>query len=188
MKRWIAALALALAAVSAAAQQTQAAYEPHVKPGAGQALLAQMAGKWDVVKSFFPANGGEPRKTRGKCTQKMVHDGHFLESEFTWLDDKGKPKSTGTGVSGFDPKTNKFTTFWYDSDQVTMSIRQSDGTFDGKTIVLWATSLDPDRPGRRNVARAHLEDGGKVLYHRHYAIDEKGNERMVIELRMTRRK
>src|ERR1043165_270851 len=187
MKACIAAAPRAPAAAGPSGQRTQAADEPPAKPGAGQALLAQMAGKWDVVKTFFPREGA-PTRTRGTCTQKMVHDGHFLQSEFTWLDDKGKPKSTGTGVSGFDPKTNKFTTFWYDSDQVTMSIRQSDGTFDGKTIVLWATSLDPDRPGRRNVARAHLEADGKVLYHRHYAIDEKGNERMVIELRMTRRK
>jgi hypothetical protein len=34
------------------------------------------------------------------------------------------------------------------------SIRQSDGTFDGKNIVVWATPLDPDRPGRKTVARA----------------------------------
>jgi Protein of unknown function (DUF1579) len=187
MKNAFVAALLLIAAASASAQQTQAVYEPHAKPGAGQALLAQFAGEWDVVKSFFPAKGGDPVKTHGKCTQKMIHDGHFLQSDFTWLDDKGKPRSTGTGISGFDSKTNKFTTVWYDSDQVTMSIRQSDGTFDGKNIVLWATSLDPDRPGRRNVAKAHLEENGKVLLHRHYSIDEKGNERLVIELRMTRR-
>jgi hypothetical protein len=29
-----------------------------------------------------------------------------------------------------------------------MSIRQSDGTFDGKNIVLWATPLDQDRRAR----------------------------------------
>jgi len=33
-----------------------------------------------------------------------------------------------------------------------MSIRQSDGTFDGKNIVLRATPLDPERPGRKTVA------------------------------------
>ena len=44
-----------------------------------------------------------------------------------------------------------------------MSIRQSDGTFDGKNIVLWATALEPDRPGRKTVSRAHLEDDGRLL-------------------------
>jgi hypothetical protein len=68
-----------------------------------------------------------------------------------------------------------------------MSIRQSDGTFDGKNIILWATPLEPDRPGRKAVARAHLEEDGRVLLHRHFLIDDKGNERMMIELRLTRK-
>jgi hypothetical protein len=76
---------------------------------------------------------------------------------------------------------------WYDSRQTSMSIRQSDGTFDGKEIVLYATSLDPDRPGRRTVARAHLEENGRVLLHRHFLIDDAGKERLMLELRMTRK-
>lgn len=176
--------------VSASAQeaerQSQAAYEPPVGPGAGQKLLSQFVGDWKVVKTFFPAKG-EPRKSNGTCKQRMIHEGRFLQSDFTFEDGKGQ-KSTGTGISGFDPKTNRFTTVWYDSRQTTMSIRQSDGTFDGKEIVLYATSLDPDRPGRRTVARAHLEDNGRVLLHRHYVIEDNGTERLMIELRLTKKK
>ena len=62
----------------------------------------------------------------------MVQSGKFLESDFTFFGSDGI-KSTGTGISGFDSKTNRFTTVWYDSRQTTMSIRQSGGTFDGKT-------------------------------------------------------
>jgi hypothetical protein len=165
--------------------EAQNSYEPRGGTGAGQKLLSEFAGEWDVVKTFFPAKG-EPVQTRGTCTQKMVRDGHFLESDFTFFEKDGS-KSTGTGISGFDPKTNRFTTVWYDSRQTTFSIRQSDGTFDGKEIVLHATNLDPDRPGRRTVARAHLEDNGRVLLHRHFLIDDAGKERMMIELRMTRK-
>lgn len=59
--------------------------------------------------------------------------------------------------------------------------------FDGKNIVLWSTALDPDNPGRKTAARAHLEQDGHLLLHRHFLIDGKGNERMMIELRMTRK-
>jgi len=183
MKAWI--ITLLFIAAAAFAQQSQERYEPSQKTGAGQALLAKFAGDWKVEKTFFPAKG-DPIKSRGECKQTMIQGGHFLQSDFTFYDAKGH-KSTGTGISGFDPKTNKFTTVWYDSRQTTMSIRQSDGTFDGKNIVLWATALDPDQPGRRTVARAHLEDNGRVLLHRHYLIDEKGGERLMIELRMTRK-
>jgi len=68
-----------------------------------------------------------------------------------------------------------------------MSIRQSDGTFDGKNIVLWDTPLDTEHPGGRTVARTHLEEDGRVLIHRHFLINNKGEERMIIELRLTRK-
>jgi hypothetical protein len=184
--------AMAISSLSLIAQkpqkpgEAQNSYEPRATIGAGQVLLAKFAGDWDVVKTFYPANGGAPVVTKGECRQVMVQDGHFLESNFTFFDRDGK-KSTGVGVSGFDAQTNRFTTVWYDSRQTSMSIRQSDGTFDGKEIVLYATSLDPDRPGRRTVARAHLEDDGRVLLHRHFLIEDNGKERMMIELRMTRK-
>ncbi|MGB6383868.1 MAG: DUF1579 family protein [Terriglobales bacterium] len=188
MKTWI--TAILLIATAAVAQQTHNQYEPPNTPGAGQKLLAQFAGDWDVVKTFFPMNGGpmngKPIVTKGTCKQYMIEDGKFLQSDFIFFNADGT-KGTGTGISGFDSKTNRFTTVWYDSRQTTMSIRQSDGTFDGKNIVLWDTPLDSEHPGRKTVARAHLEEDGRVLLHRHFVIDDKGEERMMIELRMTRK-
>jgi hypothetical protein len=178
-------IAILLIAGAAVAQQTHNQYEPANTAGAGQKLLVQMAGDWDVVKTFFPANG-KPVVTKATCKQYMIQDGKFLQSDFTFINSDGT-QSTGTGISGFDPKTNRFTTVWYDSRQTTMSIRQSDGTFDGKNIVLWATALDTEHPGHKTVARAHLEDEGRLLLHRHFLIDDKGKERMMIELRMTRK-
>jgi hypothetical protein len=183
MNKWIATTFLI--ANAAVAQQSHKEYEPPAAAGVGQRLLAQFAGDWEMVKTFFPANG-KPTVTKGTCKQFMVQDGKFLESDFTFFNEDGT-KSTGVGISGFDSKTNRFTTVWYDSQKTTMSIRQSDGTFDGKNIILWATALDPDRPGRKTVARAHLEDNGHILIHRHFAIDDKGAERLVIEWRMARK-
>jgi hypothetical protein len=158
MKKLITA-ALLIATV-AAAQKSHNQYEPPNAPGAGQNLLAQFAGNWEVVKTFFPMNG-KPIVTRGECKQYMVQGGKFLESDFTFFGSDGI-KSTGTEISGFDSKTNRFTAVWYDSRQTTMSIRQCDGTFDGKNIVLWDTPLTPDHPGRKTVARAHLEEDSRV--------------------------
>jgi hypothetical protein len=183
MRKWI--IAALLFAPVAIAQQTHKEYEPPSGAGAGQKLLAQFAGDWDMDKTFFPPNG-KPVVSKGTCKQYMIQDGKFLQSDFVFFEADGS-KSTGTGISGFDPKTNRFTTVWYDSQKTTMSIRQSDGTFDGTTIALWATGLDPDRPGRKTVARAHLEENGRVLVHRHYLIDDKGNERLMLEWRMTRK-
>jgi opacity protein-like surface antigen len=185
MKKWITATSLVALATIAVAQEAQNQYEPPNAAGAGQKLLAQLTGDWEVAKTFFPSNGKQIVKN-GTCKQYMVQDGKFLQSDFTFLNPDGT-RSTGAGISGFDPKTNRFTTVWYDSRQTTMSIRQSDGTFDGKNIVLWSTPLDPDRPGRKTVVRAHLEEGGRLLLYRHFLIDDKADERMVFEIRMTRK-
>ena len=117
---WVTAILLITAA--AVAQQTHNQYEPPNAAGAGQKLLAQFVGDWDVVKSFFPVNG-KPIVTKATCKQYMIQNGKFLQSDFTFFNADGT-KSTGTGISGFDPKTNRFTTVWYDSRQTTMSIRQ----------------------------------------------------------------
>ena len=183
IKIWI--IATLLMATAAIAQQTHDQYEPSNAPGAGQKLLAQFAGDWDVVKTFFPMEG-KPRETKGTCKQFMIQDGKFLQSDFTFFEADGS-KTTGTGISGFDSKTNRFTTVWYDSHQTTMSIRQSDGTFDGKNIVLWTTPLDTEHPGRKTVARAHLEEDGRVLLHRHFLLKDKGEEQLMIEFRLTRK-
>src|SRR5205823_2083862 len=59
------------------AQQTHKQYEPANAAGAGQKLLAQFVGEWDVVKTFFPMNG-KPIVTKATCKQYMVKDGKFL--------------------------------------------------------------------------------------------------------------
>jgi hypothetical protein len=166
-------------------EEAQNAYEPRTGPGAGQALLARFAGAWEVVKTFYPFTG-EPVRTAGECRQQMVHDGHYLQSDFDFKDKSGGT-TTGTGISGFDPRSGKFTTVWFDSRGTTMSLRQSDGAFDGKEIVLYAASLDGAGPSRRSITRSHLEEDGRVLVHRHYLVQEDGKERLMMELRMTRK-
>ena len=195
LSAWSAIGALAILAAAGRAQtpprpaaprhDAQNAYEPRTGPGAGQVLLARFAGDWDVVKTFYPQRG-EPVRTAGECRQAMIHDGHFLQSDFTFADRDGG-KTTGTGISGFDAKSGKFTTVWFDSRGTTMSMRQSEGAFDGKEIVLYAAALGGSSPERRSITRTHLEADGRVLIHRHFLIQADGKERLMMELRLTRK-
>src|SRR3954468_4671593 len=89
MKRALLLAAAILLVRPLTAQETHAAYERGGKPGAGQALLAQFAGDWTMVKTFFPAKG-EPVVTRGTCHQAMIADGRFLQSDFVFFDKNGK--------------------------------------------------------------------------------------------------
>src|SRR5215470_13753905 len=75
-------------------KDAQARYEPPSGPGVGQEFLSKFSGEWTVERIFYPPSGGAPAKATGECTQKMVQDGRFLESDFTFHTADGK---TSTG-------------------------------------------------------------------------------------------
>src|SRR5262245_46454644 len=116
----------------------QSIFEPRSKPGAGQKFLEQFVGDWDVVKTFY-SRSGEPSRTKGVCRQTMIHEGRFLQSEFTFQQDDAK--TTGLGMIGFEPAADIFTSVWTDSRATRMSLRQSKDKFDGKQIVLFSRPL-----------------------------------------------
>jgi hypothetical protein len=158
-------------------------FEPKSKPGAGQKFLEKFVGDWDVVKTFHPRKG-EPVRVAGSCKQTMIHAGRFLQSEFTFTSNTGP--TTGLGLIGFEPETGAFTSIWTDSRQTRMSLRQSEDKFDGERIVLF--SKEPGgKESRRSRTVTQLEDGGKKLLHRQYAVETGAADRLVMELVMTRK-
>jgi hypothetical protein len=188
MKKWIAVILLVattLIATAALAQQTHNQYEPPNAPGDGQKLLAQFVGDWDVVKTFYPQTG-DPVATKGQCRQTMIHDGRFLQSEFVF-EQRGQ-KTTGLGLVGFDPQTGRFTTVWTDARSTRMSLRQSQGPFDGKEIVLFGRSVEGDTTATRaSRTVTHLENNNNRLVHRQYVAGPNGKERLIMDLIMSRK-
>ena len=165
-------------------QDPQARVEPRSGPGAGQKLLERFVGDWAVTKTFYPRSG-DPVRADGHCRQAMIHDGRFLRSEFVF--DQGGTRTTGLGLIGFEPESGTFTSVWTDSRQTRMSLRQSRDPFDGERIVLHSRSLDGDgKESRRSKTISHLEEGGRKLVHRQYALGPGGEERLMMELVMTR--
>ena len=166
-------------------KETLSTHEPDSRPGPGQKYLEKMVGDWNVSKVFHPRQGA-PIRLQGECRQRMVQDGRFLQSDF--LFGEGARKSTGQGTIGFEPETGQFTSFWIDSRQTSMSVRQSREPFDGTKIVLYSQSLDPRaRTSRRSKTISLLEDEGRKLIHRQYSLGSTGEERLVMELIMTRK-
>jgi len=164
----------------------QAAYEPRSGPGAGQKFLERMAGDWDVAKTFFPRSG-EPARSRGECRQTMIHEGRFLESEFVFVQEG--VKSTGTGLIGFEADSGRFTSVWVDSRATRMSMRQSKDPFNGNEIVLYSAQLEPAAgAARRSRTVTRIEEEGRRILHRQYALEADGKERLMMELDMKRKR
>ncbi len=164
---------------------TQASYEPRSAPGAGQKLLEQFAGNWDVQKIFHPRTA-DPVTTKGECHQTMINDGRFLKSEFVFHN--GQTNTTGIGLIGFEPASGLFTSVWADSRSTKMSIRQGKEPFDGEQIILFSAPLaNGVREARPSRDVTHLADNGRKIIHQQYAINPDHTERLMLELIMTRK-
>jgi hypothetical protein len=171
-------------AQEASQKDAQSSREPRSAPGEGQMLLEKMVGQWDVTKVIHPREGVVVQ-TRGTCRQTMIQEGRFLQSEFTF--GEGNRRSTGMGIIGFEPESGRFTSFWVDSRQTRMSARQSRAPFDGERIVLYSLSLEPQgQESRRSKTITQLEDNGRKLVHRQFALGGDGTERLFMELILTR--
>ncbi len=186
---------LILAAAFGAAQESktpapapadvQARYEPPAGPGRRPGVSQDLRRRLDRRAQLLPSLGRRAEPAAGECSQKMVQDGRFLESAFTFHQD-GKTTS-GTGISGFDPQTGLFTTFWFDSRSTRFSVRQSREPFDGKQIVLYSVSLGVATQSRVSRTVTHLEDDGRRLIHQQFNQGSDGKERLLMELIMKRK-
>src|SRR5262245_51880604 len=98
-------------------------------------------------------------------------------------DERGRPSSISgiVGIVGegrqrkslfeFEPESGRFTSFWTDSRQTRMSVRQSQDPFDGQQVILYSRPLESDGPeARRSKTVSRLEDGGLKLIDRQYAL------------------
>jgi Protein of unknown function (DUF1579) len=167
-------------------KDAQSAYEPRSGPGAGQKYLERFVGDWKVEKTFYP-RAGDPAKSEGDCRQTMIHDGRFLQSEFVFEQD-GK-KTTGLGLVGFDPASGQFTTVWTDSRSTRMSFRQSKEPFNGTEIVLHSESIEKDaKNSRMSRTVTRMEASGDRIVHRQYTVAAAGQERLIMELNMIRKR
>ena len=163
----------------------QERFEPRGAPGAGQKYLLKYVGDFEVVRNLT-FREDQPVKSTGTCKQRMVQDGRFLQSDFTFDGEGGK--TTGQGLIGFESNTKLFTSVWIDSRQTKMSLRQSKTPFNAEQIVLYSRSLAEDgKTGRQSKTVTKLEEDGRKIVHRQYNTAQDGKERVVMELIMTRK-
>jgi len=185
--RLIAPMLIAASVLAAAVQppkDPQSSYEPRSTPGLGQKYLQKFVGEWEVQKVFYPATG-EPVRAGGECP---VDDPEWKVLAVGIRLRQGGPEIDGAGNHRVRARVGKIYQFLgrLPSDpHVSASSREP---FDGDKIVLYSLSLEPaGKDSRRSKTISRLEDKGGKLVHRQFALGLGGEERLMMELLMTRK-
>ncbi len=138
------ALAVALLATAAVAQEPEAAtggedqaammaaWQKAGTPGEPHAALARAAGKWEMtVRSWMDPNG-EPMVSEGVTERQMLLGGRVLE-ERSSSDMMGMPFE-GIGRTGYDNVTGKYWATWIDSMSTGCYLQHGTQDADGNAV------------------------------------------------------
>jgi len=157
-------------------------------PGAPHAMLAEMAGSWDMeTRTWMNGPKSEPSVTKGSADFEMVLGGRFLQQKMTG-EMMGMPMN-GVGLTGYDNFKQKFIGSWVDNTST--ALYTMEGTLDKekKTITYWGVMDDP-MTGKKDNKVKYVEvfvDKDKHIF-RIYDVGAGGEDQPSVEMTYTRKK
>lgn len=99
-------------------------------PGPEHAALARLAGRWSGSETQHPASHDSTRRPSfGRFEMRMVCDGLYLVSDYVESIDN-EVVYRGHGVYGWEPHTERYTMFWFDSLGGGGAVKPVLGTFE----------------------------------------------------------
>lgn len=140
-----AATVLSLPAPAAAQEADEAAMMQAMAeastPGAPHAMLAEMAGEWELTVKFW-TGPGEPTVSQATSTATMVLGGRHLRDAVRG-EIPGMGSFEGIGYTAYDNVAGKYRSVWIDN--MSTGIMTGEGTYDEatKTLNMTSTYMDP---------------------------------------------
>lgn len=174
-------LTIALIATGAAASGAQAqnnaidmpALVKRTSPGAGQAELKPLLGRWRVEKAnFLLGAGGKPVKSEAMTTERvMIGDGRFV-SDTTTGTLGGRPYFR-TGLLGYNNTARRYELVTADNiTPLLMSYQGRDGSTPGPRIDMTGSFADPGVTGEANVGKTvGMRTEIRIVDNDHHEID-----------------
>jgi hypothetical protein len=105
------------------------AYQQAGTPGAPHAMLAKMAGDYDLSIRSWHAPGAPPTVETGTATRSMILGGRVMVEDLQ-SQMLGQP-FTGHGMHGYDNVSGKHWSTWNDSMSTGLMVSQGDCTAEG---------------------------------------------------------
>jgi hypothetical protein len=109
-------------------------------PSAPHADLAEQAGEWRYVVTYWTEPGGKPESVDGVSLKRMIMGGRYLEEELTGQF-MGRPFQ-GFGVTGYDNVKKEYVGIWLDNARTGIEVHT--GRKDEKGVQTFtSTTADP---------------------------------------------
>ena len=164
-------------------QEMMEIYRKLGTPGTPHQHLEKMAGSWNTSGRFWMEPGKPPVESKGRCEQKMILDGRFLQEEFTG-DMMGAP-FTGLSFMGYDNHTGKYVSTWMDNMSTTVMVFEGTAGADGSTITQTSRYDDPVKGPMEWRSVMRVVDGDTVEFEM-FTTDRSGKEEKMMEMTYTR--
>ncbi len=111
-----------------------------ITPGDPHAELANQAGSWNYVITFWMEPGADPGQLEGVSKKTMIMGGRYLQEELTG-EFMGQPFN-GFGITGYDNVTGEYVSIWLDNMSTAIHFYTGQEAADG-THVYTSESHDP---------------------------------------------
>lgn len=83
--------------------------------GPAHAQLARMSGHWRGQETMMPSPWSPKEERRTGILQARVLEGFFVVSDYEQLDASGATSFRGHGVYSYDPHSETYKMYWFDS-------------------------------------------------------------------------
>jgi hypothetical protein len=140
-----------------------AAYEKAMTPGTPHAILAEMAGEWQLEIKFWMPPGGEPMVSTATSTRKMIMGGRYLADhvEGTTM---GQP-FTGMGLTGYNNVEERFEATWVDNMGTGIFTSHGEWNEEENALVMHGSYVDPATGKKKKVKTiSRIEGPGKEIF------------------------
>lgn len=152
-------------------------------PGAPHKLFATLEGSWTTRTKSWMEPGKPPEETTGKCEQKLLLDGRYLQQVYTG-DMMGSP-FTGINLLGYDNHTKKYVSVWIDSMSTGIYFFEGTADADGKIITQESSYDDPVKGPTLWRSVTKIKDDNTMEYEM-YLTPKGGKEEKMMEMTVSR--
>jgi len=110
-------------------------------PGPEHQMLAKSNGVWNAEMTMWMSDGGQPTVSKATCTNKMLFDGRYQQSNFKG-DFAGMPFE-GVSTTGYDKGEKVYFSTWMDNMSTGMMTMKGNWDEPSKSITFTGKMLCP---------------------------------------------